>query len=302
MLRFTTSRAMGFAVALTLGAVATASAQQDTTRSAPRRSRSQLPIRKEQPATPSTETTPSSSSSSSTSSSTYTMPARDTVLVGRSDTTVVMCNCATTQSASTGEVLPLIPARIQRFFGNGLSLGLAAGSVHPVGDAMQSYNPGWGINVPLTWDPPHSPLGARLVAAYTEFNSASSVGVADATQWSLGGDLKFRVPFGRFLKATSGAYLVGGGAVHHFTNYNRSIFLTNNLYNTKYSSPALNAQVAAAAQSQSSSNTSLGTHAGLGLSLGVGPAELFGEARYTRVYTPGKAVNYIPIMAGVSFH
>ena len=31
-------------------------------------------------------------------------------------------------------------------------------------------------------------------------------------------------------------------------------------------------------------------------------AELFAEGRYTRVYTPGKAINYIPIVAGVAFH
>jgi len=290
MLRFTTSRAMGLTVALMLGAVATASAQQDTTRT-PRRSRSQLPIRKEQPTT---ETTPAPAPT--------TVTVHDTTFVGRSDTTVVMCNCATTQAASTGEVLPLIPAKIQRWFGNGLSLGIGGASVHPVGDAMQSYNPGWGISVPLTWDPPKSPLGARLNVQYQEFNSASPSGVEDATQWAVNADAKFRVPFGRFMHATSGAYLVGGVGVHHFTNYSSSVYLTNNLFQTKYSNPALNSQIAASAPSQPDSKTSFGTNAGAGLSLGVGFAELFGEARYTRVYTPGKAINYIPIVAGVSFH
>lgn len=295
MIRFTTSRAIGLAAALTLGSVATAAAQQDTTRTAPRRSRSQLPVRKEQ--NPSTTQTPAASGMTGATAS-----RTDTLLVSRTDTTIVMCNCATTQAASTGEVLPLIPARIQRWFGNGLSIGLAGASVHPVGDLMQSYNPGWGINVPVTWDPPKSPLGVRLNLGYTEFNSASSFGVADATQWSGNVDAKFRVPFGRFLKATSGAYLVGGAGVHHFTNYNESVFLTNRLYNTKYSNPVNNAQVAAAAAGESKSNTSWGTNVGAGLSLGVAMAELFAEARYTRVYTPGKAINYVPIVAGVSFH
>jgi hypothetical protein len=293
MLRFTTSRAIGLAAALTLTGVATATAQDP----APRRSRSQLPVKKEQPATPTPESTPASSTTG-----TMQTVGRDTVLVGRSDTTIVMCNCATTQTASAGEVLPLIPARVQRWFGNGLSIGVAGASVHPVGDLMQSYNPGWGVNVPISWDPPKSPLGARVNLGYTEFNSASSFGVADATQWSANADLKFRVPFGRFMKATSGAYVVGGAGVHHITNYNSSIFLTNNLYNTKYSTPALNQQVAADARSQSKSQTSIGTNAGVGLSLGVGAAELFAEGRYTRVYTPGKAINYVPIVAGVSFH
>jgi hypothetical protein len=299
MLRFTTSRAMGLAIALTLGSVATAAAQTDTTRTGPRRSRSQLPVRKQQPARGG-ETTPAPT----TGTATNTMaPSRvDTLLVSRTDTTVVMCNCATTQAASTGEVLPLIPARIQRWFGNGLSVGIGGASTHPVGSNMQAYNPGWGINVPITWDPPKSPLGVRLNLGYEEFNAAAAFGVADAVKHSAELDAKFRVPFGRFLKATSGIYLVGGAGVHRFTNYNESVFLTNNLYNTQWSTPALNAQVAQQARSESRTQVSWGPNIGAGLSLGVAMAELFAEARYSRIFTPGKALNYVPIVAGVSFH
>jgi hypothetical protein len=301
MLRFTTSRAIGLAIALTLGSVATLHAQQDTThtrRAAPRRSRSQLPVKKEQP--PAATPAPAAAAPAETAA----MPTRrDTVYVGRADTTVVMCNCAATQAAATGEVLPLIPARIQHFFGNGLSLGLAPGGMLPAGDFMQSYNPGWGINVPLTWDPPHSPIGARINFGYANFHSAAGqLGIANVKQYGANLDAKFRVPFGHFLKATSGAYVVAGAGLHHFTDYNRSVFLTNNLYGTKYTNPALDARTLAAAPSQPSSKTSFGTNAGVGLSLGVAMAELFAEGRYQRVYTPGKAVNYIPIVAGVSFH
>lgn len=291
MTRFDTTRAIGLAVALTIGAATVASAQSDTTRTGPRRSRSQLPVRKEQPATPAPETTSS-------------MPVRhDTTFIGRTDTTVVMCNCATTQAASTGEVLPLIPARIQRWFGNGLSIGVAPGAAFAVGDFMQSYNPGWGINAPITWDPPHSPLGARVNLTYANFHSAAGqLGIANVRSWGANADAKFRVPFGHFLGATSGAYLVGGVGLQHFSDYNRSIFLTNNLYGTKYAGPDLNARVLAQAPSQPSSKTSFATNGGLGLSMGVGFAELFAEGRYTRVYTPGKAVNYIPVVAGVALH
>jgi len=294
MLRFNASRAIGFAMALTLGTVATTSAQD-----APRKSRSQLPVRKEQPATPTTETT----STSTTSTATTTTMGRDTLYVGRSDTTIVMCNCATTQSTSAGEVLPLIPARIQRFFGNGLYVGLGSGAMLPQGDLMNSYNPGWGVNVPIGWDPKASPLGVRVNLGYTSLNSASpSEIVSDAKVWNAALDAKLRVPFGRFIGASSGVYFVGGGSVNHFTNYNESIYRSNNFVNTQFSNSTNNAAVIANSSSQGSGQTSLGIHGGVGLSLGVGPAELFGEARYTRVYTPGKAVNYIPIMAGVSFH
>jgi hypothetical protein len=294
MLRLTSSRAI--AIALTLGTVATASAQDP----APRRSRSQLPVKKEQPATPPTESTPSSGSTTSS------MPpvGRDTVLVGRSDTTIVMCNCATTQTASAGEVLPLIPARIQRFFGNGLYVGVASGAMLPVGDLMNSYNPGgWGVNVPIGWDPKASPLGVRVNLGYAKFESASPAEIVnDAKQWNAALDAKLRVPFGRFLGASSGAYLVGGGAMHHFTNYNESIYRSNNFVNTRFSTPANNSAVISQSNGMNSSATHWGIHGGLGLSMGVGPAELFAESRYTRVYTPGRAINYVPIVAGVTFH
>jgi hypothetical protein len=300
MLRFTASRASGLALALTLASVATAAAQttpDSTNRTGPRRSRSQLPVRKDAPST--TETTPSS-----TSSSMAPAGRTDTLLVSRTDTTVVMCNCATTTVATAaGEVLPLIPARIQRWFGNGLYVGVGSGAALPLGDMMNSYNPGWGVNVPIGWDPKASPLGVRVNLGYTALNSASpSQVVNDAKMWSAALDAKLRIPFGKFVGATSGAYFVGGGSVHHFTNYNESIYRSNNFVNTNFSSEANNNAVIASSSSVNASQTSAGIHGGVGLSLGVGIAELFTEARYTRVYTPGRAVNYLPIVAGLTFH
>jgi hypothetical protein len=299
MLRFTASRAAGLAVALMLATTVTAGAQ-DTTRTHPRRSRSQMPVRKQQPPAPAPSAAPTPAPTPETS----VAPARhDTVFVGRTDTTVVMCNCAAAQAASTGEVLPLIPAKVQRFFGNGLYVGLGSGAMLPVGDLMNGYNPGWGINVPIGWDPPHSPVGARLNIGYVDLNSANPEQIAaDSKQWSLDFDAKFRVPFGHFLKSTSSAYIVGGGAFHHFTNWNESVFRTNQFINTIYSTPAKNDAILAASQSESSSQNSFGIHGGVGLSMGVGPGELFVESRYTRVYTPGRAINYVPVIAGVTFH
>lgn len=294
MLRFRTSRAIGLGIALMLGTVATASAQQDTTRTGPRRSRSQLPVHKEQqPAE-----TPAPTAAAPTPA-----PGRDTLYVGRSDTTIVMCNCATTQAAATGEVLPLIPAKVQRFFGNGLYVGLGSGSWLPVGDLMNSYNPSWGINAPIGWDPPHSPVGVRLNLGWADFNSASPAEIVnDGKEFSAALDAKFRVPFGHFLKSTSSAYIVGGGSYHHFTNYNESFYRSNNFVNTRFSTPANNAAVIANSSNVSSSSNDFGIQGGVGLSLGVGPAELFAESRYQRVYTPGRAINYVPIVAGVTFH
>ena len=118
-LRFTTTCAIGAALALTFGAsMNEAAAQADTTRREPTRpSAERQRVRKE---TTGQTTMPSGQPTSpmAPSGETSAMMRRDTVYVGRSDTTVVQCNCAATQAAA-GEVLPFRALR-ERLFGNGL--------------------------------------------------------------------------------------------------------------------------------------------------------------------------------------
>ena len=321
-LRFTTTCAIGAALALTFGAsMNEAAAQADTTRREPTRpSAERQRVRKEttgqttmpagQPTSPMAPSQPTTETSA--------MMRRDTVYVGRSDTTVVQCNCAATQAA-TGEVLPFKALR-ERLFGNGLYAGLGAGTTIPVGDAYKAYNEGWGFNAVLGWDPKASPVGVRGTVAYTTLNGRAAgpqirdplgrVDVindfggsgVDAKQISALVDAKLRIPFGRFLGATSGVYALAGGGIHHFRDYNKTVFLTNQFYGRGINSFNNDASLLTSSRNASESSTRFGLNAGLGASLGIGTAEVFAETRYERVFTEFRALNYMPVIIGVQIH
>lgn len=318
-LRFTTTCAIGAVLALTLGAsMNEAAAQADTTRretarpSAERRERvrKEAPGQQQQPMTP---TTPGQQPAMG-----ETTMRRDTVYVGRSDTTVVQCNCAATQAAA-GEVLPFRGLR-ERLFGNGLYAGIGGGATIPVGDAYKAYNEGWGLNAVVGWDPKASPVGVRGTVAYSTLNGRASgpqirdplgrVDVindfggsgVDAKQISALIDAKLRIPFGKFLGATSGVYALAGGGVHHFRDYNSTLFLTNQFYGRGINSFNNDAALLSASRNESENTTRFGLNAGLGASLGIGTAEVFAEARYERVFTEFRALNYVPVILGVQIH
>jgi len=322
-LRFNTTCAIGAALALTFAA-AEASAQADTTRRTPTRPSADR-VRKDAGTTGGTTTggtttggTMTGGSTSGTMESSGMPMRRDTVYVGRSDTTVVQCNCAA-QQAAAGEVLPLRAIR-DRLFGNGLYAGLGAGTTIPVGDGYKAYNEGWGLNAVVGWDPKNSPVGVRATLGYQTLNGRlagptirnplgrvdviSDFGGSgvDAKQISALVDAKLRVPFGRFLGATSGVYALAGGGIHHFRDYNSTLFLTNQFYGRGINTVQNDANLLAASRNASENTTRLGLNAGIGGSLGIGIAELFLETRYERVFTEFRSVNYMPVILGVQIH
>ena len=320
-LRYTITRALGLAVALSLVSAASAAAQQSTARE---RRDERNRVRKEQqrdtattPAPTTTTTTPSTTSSGMTSSS-----SSMTGEMGRvRDTVVVQCNCgATPTAASSGEVIPLIRPRGPKLFGNGLYLGLSAASTLPVGDLYMAYSEGWGANGYVGWDHRHSPVGLRLALGYNSFNGRmpgptirrglgrmdvindfGGAGV-DAKAYSAALNGKFRVPIGKFKGATSGIYAVAGGSVNHFRDYNKSLFLTNQFYGRGIIGTASESSLLSRSNSESSNITRFGWNAGAGASLGFGNTELFVESTYNRVYTPGRAINYLPLAIGLTVH
>jgi hypothetical protein len=330
-LRFTTTCAIGAALALTLGAsINEAAAQTDTTRretarpSAPRRDRVQKETTGGTPMTGGQTTGGQTTGGQTTGGQTTSgmmggEMRRDTVYVGRSDTTVVQCNCAAATQAAAGEVLPFAGLR-QRLFGNGLYAGIGGGATIPVGDAYKAYNEGWGLNAVVGWDPVASPIGVRGTVAYTTLNGRAAgpqirnplgrVDVindfggsgVDAKQISALVDAKLRIPFGRFLGATSGAYLLAGGGIHHFRDYNSTLFLTNQFYGRGINSFNNDQALLNASRNESESATRFGLNGGLGASLGIGTAEVFAEARYERVFTQNRAINYVPVILGVQIH
>jgi hypothetical protein len=230
----------------------------------------------------------------------------------------VQCNCgATTTAASAGEVIPLVHPRGPKLFGNGLYLGLSGASTIPVGDLYKGYSEGWGATGYVGWDHKASPVGLRLALGYNEFNGRmpgpttrrglgrmdvindfGGAGV-DASAYNATLNGKFRVPIGTFKGATSGVYAIAGGSANYIKNYNQSLFLTNKFYGRGL---ANDASLVAASSSESDNITRFGWNAGAGASLGFGNTEFFVETAYTRVYTPGRAVNYMPIAIGLQIH
>jgi hypothetical protein len=320
-LRFTTTCAIGAALALTLGAsFEEAAAQQtDSTRRAETARPSATRRDRVQKESGGMSTMPATGGATAGTTGTMAQPmARDTVYVSRTDTTIVQCNCAAAQ-ASGGEVLPFRGLR-QRLFGNGLYAGLGAGATIPVGDAYKAYNEGWGLNAVVGWDPKASPVGVRATLGYQTLNGRATgpqirnplgrVDIIndfggsgnDAKQISALVDAKLRIPFGRFLGATSGAYALAGAGVHHFRDYNSTLFLTNQFYGRGLNAPSTDAALLASSRNESANATRFGLNGGLGLSLGIGTAEVFAEGRYERVFTANRAINYVPVVLGVQIH
>jgi hypothetical protein len=320
--RFSSSRALGLAVALTLGTVASAAAQQPS--SARQRQAERDRVRKEQQqrdagtAAGATGETTSGAASGTTGGATGM--SGDMSAMGRRDTVVVQCNCGSTTTASAGEVIPLIRPRGPKVFGNGLYAGLSGSAQFPVGDLYKAYNEGWGAAAYVGWDPEKSPFGLRASLGYVELNGRTrgpqirrplgrmdiindfgGAGV-DAREFNVQVNGKFRVPFGRFLGATSGAYLLGGAGVHHFRDYNQSLFLTNQFYGRGLLGNADESALLSSSRNANDNITRLGVNGGAGLSLGVGNTELFVESRYHRVYTPNRAINYMPVAIGLLIH
>jgi hypothetical protein len=321
-LRFTISRALGLAVALSVGSAASAEAQS----TARERRDERLRVRKEQQrdtaATPTTSptSTPTTSTSTETSSGMTSSTSGMSGEMGRvRDTVVVQCNCgSTTTAASGGEVIPLVRPRGPKLFGNGLYLGLSGASTLPVGDLYKAYSEGWGANGYVGWDHKASPVGLRASVGYNELNGRmpgptvrrglgrmdvindfGGAGV-DARQYNASLNGKFRVPFGKFKGATSGVYAIAGGSVNHFRDYNQSLFLTNQFYGRGITNN--DAGVLNASRSESDNITRFGWNAGAGASLGFGNTEIFVESSYNRVYTPGRAINYLPLVVGLQIH
>ena len=287
-LRFTTSRAIGAAIALTISASA-AAAQTLPVRKDP------MPVRKETP-TPAPTPTPVTPAPTPAPEPAPAPMAVDTT--PRVDTTTSVTTTTTTTVESTGEVLP--PMRTTRF-GNGLYFGIQGGANFPQNEINNVYEAGVGAGAQLGWDPVNSPLGLRVNAMWNRLNGKDVAdgpinnvtfnNVPNADLYSVFGDAKLRLPFGRFLGATSGLYAVGGGGVTYFRNYanftgGTGIGTGNSVTNT------FNPE----------DKTQFALNGGGGLSFGVGNVSLFVEGRYVRVFTQGPRTDYVPVTVGLTFH
>ena len=194
----------------------------------------------------------------------------------------------------------------------------AAGAVRlPVGDLRHGHTAGWGTALLVDWQRARSPLALRATLAYATLAGrpprpprapAADAPPATAATGGTGNDVheyaaqlaaRLHTPLGRLLGATGGAYLLAGGALHHVRRYDRTLFLTGRGYGRGVHPPAAEVDLLARSATADEHVTRPGIHGGAGLTLAVGPAALFVEARYERVFTPPRAIGSVPVALGV---
>jgi hypothetical protein len=185
-------------------------------------------------------------------------------------------------------------------FGNGFYVGVGGGANFPQNELRDTYNVGPSANLQLGIDPVTSPIGLRLNVGYNRLNGrtlaqagATQLEIASSNLYSALLDAKLRLPFGRLFGATSGLYAVGGGGVTYFQNYQRFEAATG----TTVGQPVVSRRLV-----DSGDATRFAANGGLGLDFGIGAASLFAEGRYVRVFTRGRDSNFIPVTLGLRFH
>jgi hypothetical protein len=143
------------------------------------------------------------------------------------------------------------------------------------------------------------------------YNGTAVAASSDASLASAMLDGKLKLPvFGS--RSPASLYAVGGGGVHYFLNYAKSLALTNPAAEQQKFAALHQAVTAAAAAGlpYSSSNysssgysavTRLGANAGGGIQWGLGATDVFLEGRYVRVFTKDRSTNYWPVVLGVTW-
>lgn len=174
-------------------------------------------------------------------------------------------------------------------FPAGFYVGVGGGASIPTGRFNDGYKTGWNITVPIGWRAQDLPWGIRLDLSYDRANGRDIAGfggpgysLSDVKFWSGMLDVTFHVPFGA--AGRTGFYLMGGGGVHHLSDYG-----------------GINAGNTTLAPS-TESTTRFGVNGGGGFTFGVAPsADIFVESRFVSVFTKNKNTNYVPVIAGIRF-
>jgi hypothetical protein len=285
-LRFSTTRAIGAAIAISLGSVTTAMAQTPVRKDVPS---TPTPVQKDTPA-PAPAPMPAPAPAPDTTASLPAPAPAPTVV----DTTTSVTTTTTT-TTSTGE-LPM-PAMRTR---SGWYLGLAGKADIPQNALRDYYRTGYGVEGQIGWDPVNSPLGLRLNLGYSRLQNQTQFSqLRDPQIYQAVGDANLRLPFGRGL--LSGLYAVGGGGVYYFRNYTNTLNVTTN--------PGTSGGVGQGSTGGSVTNvfnaedkTQFGANVGGGIQFGLGNAALFVESRYVRIFTPNRNSDMVPVAAGLTFN
>jgi len=172
----------------------------------------------------------------------------------------------------------------------GFYMGLAGGAAVPTGTINDFYKTGFGVEVPIGWQPMNSPLGLRIDLGYARFNGRApgSTGLSfqpdDPNIWSATANLTLDLL--KWGESRRGAlYLVGGGGVYRFTDF--------------FSGDRSDNEVQSAFEGKPT--TKGGITGGAGLAFPIGGASLFVESRYTNAYTEGDNTRWVPIILGLKW-
>ena len=177
----------------------------------------------------------------------------------------------------------------------GYYMGVAAGVSIPTGAITSAgfnsggYSTGWNITVPIGYDWSFSPLGVRLDGTFDQLKGRdfnSNFSAPNLDVWGINLDLRLRVPLGRSFNRF---YLVGGGSWADSRGYFTNFDDPNNPSNT-------------------SSQSRWGWNAGGGFNFNWGSmVGLFVESRYIWLNSdnqsgfPFNNAARVPIILGVTF-
>jgi len=193
------------------------------------------------------------------------------------------------------------------FRSNGSTTALVTAG--PGGTNYATGSPASGTTAP-GYTAPTATTGATSTGTSSGYNGYAIATGTDATLASAMLDAKLRLPLLGSHSSTS-IYVVGGGGLHYFLNYDKSLALTNPAAEQQKFA-ALHAATTAAVQSglpysaanySSSAYTAItrpGANAGVGMQWGLRGADLFVEGRYVTIFTKDRSTNYWPVILGVT--
>ena len=169
-------------------------------------------------------------------------------------------------------------------WGNGMYFGLGGGTQFLQGYLDEAFSKGFNATGFVGWQPMNSPLGLRFDLTYDHLRGTdidTGLGEVEVEDMRLISGLaeatfRFGSPMG-----TVRPYVIGGGGVHHFQNYDVS--------------------GGSGGESDDESSTRAGVNGGLGVQFMLGRANLFVESRYMHVFTKDEASKFIPLIVGFNF-
>ena len=274
-MRMSTSCAFGLALAVSLGANASAQSMKVTKDSTTKKTTSEkIRVSKDTAAV-------------QQSSGEVMTPAPAPTRAPAPAPVVEQTRTVTTETTTSVTVMPMRSSLLC----NGCYIGAHAGGLVPVQEFRDGFKDGYGVAGLVGYQPELSPLGIQLDAGFGQVLGRSNVTVGNATfnnpntqMWHVGGAVRLETP--KQYATGAAVYAIGGGQWNHISNFNAPSFQGN--------APIGNTSTA----------NRYGANIGGGVEWGIGAADLFLEARLVHLFnnsgsgSASFATNYVPVTFG----